>query len=314
MDFSDNILLIEARDLSRWYGEVIGLNSFNLEISQGITGIVGPNGAGKSTFFKIATGLIKPDSGSLKVMGEDPWLNSELASRVGFCPDYDNLSNDSIGERFLRLVGGLHGMSGDILSKRIQKVAEIVGLKNNLHREIGGYSRGMRQKIKLVGSILPDPDLLLLDEPLSGADPKSRRSLIKAIKSLQEDHGHDILVSSHVLPEIEKMTSKVVLVYKGRRIASGGISEIRELIDKYPHQIIIEGKKMSELAKELLDIEYTISVGYEDNRNKIKVEVSNLDDFFDALPQVIVDKKIEIESMYCVDEGLEAVFKYLTEE
>lgn len=313
-DRGDNVPLIEANDLSKWYGEVIGLNSFNVEISSGITGIVGPNGAGKSTFFKIAIGLIKPNSGALKVMGEDPWLNQELAARVGFCPDYDNLSDDSTGERFLKLIGGLHGMSGNSLMRRMEEVTEIVGLGNEIYREIGGYSMGMRQKIKLAGSILPNSDLLLLDEPLTGADPKIRRSLIEVIKSLNEEQGHDVIVSSHVLPEIEKMTSRVVLIYKGRRIASGEISEIRELIDKYPHQIIIEGREMSELAKELLDIESTISVGFEDDRNRVKVEVSNLNDFFGALPRVVVNKNLQIESMYSVDEGLEAVFEYLVEE
>lgn len=310
----NNVPLIKAKDLSKWYGEVIGLNSFNLEVSSGITGIVGPNGAGKSTFFKTAIGLIKPHTGTLKVMGENPWSNPELASKIGFCPDYDNLSNDSTGEEFLELVGGLHGMTGESLGQRIDEVTEIVGLEKEIQRKIGGYSKGMRQKIKLAGSILPDPDLLLLDEPLSGADPKSRKSLIEVIKSLHEDQGHDVIVSSHVLPEIERMTSRVVLIYEGRRIASGEISEIREVIDKYPHQIIVEGKEMSVLAKGLVDIEYTISVEFEDNRDRIKIEVSNLDDFFDVLPEIIANKEIKIEKMYSADEGLEAVFRYLVEE
>lgn len=306
--------LIKAEEVSRWYGEIIGLNSFNVEISSGVTGIVGPNGAGKSTFFKIATGLIKTSDGKLSVMGENPWLNPKLASRIGFCPDYDNLSSDSTGEEFLKLIGGLHGMEGSSLKERIEEVAGIVGLKKEVKRSISGYSRGMRQKIKLAGSILHDPDLLLLDEPLSGADPGSRKSIIEVIKSLHENQKHNIIVSSHVLPEIEKMTNKVVLIYKGRQIASGKIPEIRELIDEYPHQIIIKGNKMSKLAKELLEIESTISIGFEENRERIKIEVSNRDDFFECLTDLMSRKRIEIKRMYSADEGLGAIFKYLAGE
>lgn len=306
--------LVKAEDLSKWYGDVIGLNSLNLKIEPGITGIVGPNGAGKSTFYKTMIGLVKPNTGTLRVMGENPWLNPELSQRVGFCPDYDSLSDEYTGEEFLELVGGLHGMSGKGLKQRIGEVARIVNLEEEIEREIKVYSRGMRQKIKLAGSILPDPDLLLLDEPLSGADPKSRRSLIEVIKSLHEDQGHDIIVSSHVLPEIEKMTSQVVLIYKGRRIASGEISEIRELMDQYPHKVVIEGDDLSDLAKDLVDVENTVSISFEEGRKRLKVEVSNLDGFFDSLPEVVSANSAEIRGLYSEDEGLEAVFRYLARE
>lgn len=306
--------LMAAEDLSKWYGEVIGLNSFNLEVSSGITGIVGPNGSGKSTFFKVATGIIKPSTGTLKIRGEDPWLNTELLSRIGFCPDYDNLADDSTGEEFLELVGGLHGMRGGSLKERISEVAEIVDMTGETRRKIGEYSKGMRQKIKLAGAILHDPDLLLLDEPLSGADPESRKSLINVIRSLSQELDHDIVVSSHVLYEIERMTSNVALIFKGRRIASGKISEIRGLIDEHPHNIIVEGERMTELAKRLMDGEYTTSVGFEGNRDRIKVQVSDPDKFFDSLPKLVVEEGCEIEQMYSLDEGLDAVFRYLTEE
>jgi ABC-2 type transport system ATP-binding protein len=304
---------IKTDNLSKWYGKIIGLNSFNLEITSGITGLVGPNGAGKSTFFNLAIGMLQPKTGQIRVLGQRPWMNPQLRSQIGFCPDYDNLSDDATGKEFLELVGGLHGMSGNRLHQRINEVTMIVGITDALPRKIGGYSKGMRQRIKLAGSIIHNPKLLLLDEPLSGADPQARKSLINVIKSLHTDLGHDIVVSSHVLYEIERMTSKIALIYKGRAIASGEIPEIRNLIDEYPHNIIIEGTKLNLLAKHLLDKKYTISVGFQDNRKKIKVQVSKPDEFFDGIGRLIAELNCEIEQLYSLDDNLEAVFQYLVE-
>ncbi len=273
--------------------------------------MVGPNGAGKSTLFKIAMGMIKPSQGKLWVMGEDPWSNDELLSRIGFCPDYDSLADDYTGKEFLEYIGGLHGMKGSPLKSRISEVVSLVGMEHAVDRKIGGYSKGMRQRIKLAGTILHDPDLLLLDEPLSGADPASRKSLIDLIKRLNVKEGHDVIVSSHVLFEIERMTRNIALIYKGRAVASGDISEIRDLIDEHPHNIIIQGTHLVELAKELIEKDYTVSVGFEQDRNQLKIEVSQPDQFFDSLPSILTGLDAEIEQLYSQDEGLEAVFKYL---
>jgi len=305
--------LIKTVDLSKWYGEVIGLNSFELEISSGITGLVGPNGAGKSTFLNLGIGTLKPKTGQIMVLGQNPWMNPKLKSSIGFCPDYDNLSDEATGREFLELLGGLHGLKGMNLKNRINDVSDVVGMKDDLYRKIGGYSKGMRQRIKLAGSIIHEPKLLLLDEPLSGADPNVRKSLIKVIKSLNSDLGHDIIVSSHVLYEIERMTNKIVLIYKGRAIASGEISEIRNLIDEHPHNIVIEGNKISDLAKKLLDMKYTISVGFQEERKNIKVQVSKPDEFFATITELITSLDCEIERMYSLDDNLEAVFNYLVE-
>jgi len=308
-----NNFLIKTVDLSKWYGEVIGLNSFELEISSGITGLIGPNGSGKSTFLNLATGLIKPKTGHILVMGQNPWMNPKLKSNIGFCPDYDNLSDEATGREFLELVGGLHGLKGMRLKNRINEISDVVGMKDELYRKIGGYSKGMRQRIKLAGSILHEPKLLLLDEPLKGADPQIRKSLIELIKSLHNDLGHDIVISSHVLYEIERLTNKIALIYKGRAIASGEISEIRNLIDEHPHNIIIEGNKISDLAKKLLDMKYTISVGFQEDRKRIKVQVSKPDEFFATITELITSLDCEIERMYSIDDNLEAVFNYLVE-
>lgn len=308
---SDIAPIIQASDLSKWYGQVIGLNKFALRVMPGITGIVGPNGSGKSTFFKVVLGLIKPNAGSITVLGKSPWKNADLHSSIGFCPDYESLPADSTGREYLTLVGRLHMMHGTDLSKRIHEVGKLVEMVKALDRKTGGYSKGMRQRMKIAGALIHDPELLILDEPLSGTDPLVRKNIIDLVKRLNKEHGHDIIVSSHVLFEIEQMTHNVALVYRGRAVASGDISEIRNLMDRHPHNIIIEGEGTTALAKLLLDQDYVVSISYNDNKNSVTVQVSRPDDFFNGLPALIDTAKCSVTKMYSLDDNLEAVFKYL---
>jgi ABC-2 type transport system ATP-binding protein len=310
---SDPDSVIVAKSLSKWYGEVIGLNNFNLEVKPGITGIVGPNGSGKSTLFKLVLGLIRPNAGEIKVFGKKPWGNPGLHSSIGFCPDYESLPVDSTGREYLSLIGRLHAMSGATLSKRIDELSEIVGMAHALGRKTGGYSKGMKQRMKIAGALMHDPELLILDEPLSGTDPLVRKDLIDLTKRLNREHGHSIIVSSHVLFEIERMTHDVVLVYKGRAVASGDISEIRDLIDKHPHNIIIEGEGMLALAKALIGEAYTVSISLSRGRDSMTAQVSRPDEFFSGLPALIDSTGSSVKSMYSLDDNLEAIFKYLVE-
>jgi ABC-2 type transport system ATP-binding protein len=303
--------IIQAQSLGKWYGQVIGLNGFGLRIMPGITGIVGPNGSGKSTFFKLVLGLIKPNAGSITVLDQKPWKNPDLHSSIGFCPDYESLPADSTGREFLTLVGRLHMMHGTALTKRIQEVVKLVEMEKALDRKTGVYSKGMRQRMKIAGAMLHDPELLILDEPLSGTDPLVRKDIIDLIKRLHREIGHDVIVSSHVLYEIERMTHNVALVYKGRAVASGDISEIRNLMDSHPHNIIIEGEKITVLAKILLDQTYVVSVSFNDSKDSMTVQVSKPDDFFNDLPALIDKTQCSVNKMYSLDDNLEAVFRYL---
>ncbi len=305
--------IIQARALSKWYGEVIGLNNFAVRVMPGITGIVGPNGSGKSTFFKLVLGLVKPNAGNITVLGKGPWKNPDLHSSIGFCPDYESLPADSTGREYLTLIGKLHMMHGQSLSDRIAEVVSLVEMGKAVDRKTGGYSKGMKQRMKIAGSLLHDPELLILDEPLSGTDPLVRKDLIDLIKRLNKEQGHDIIVSSHVLFEIERMTHNVALVYRGRTVASGDISEIRNLMDHHPHNIIIEGKGASTLAKMLLDQDYVVSVRFNDSRDSVTVQVSKPNPFFDGLPALIDEAKCSVTKMYSLDDNLEAVFRYLVE-
>ncbi|MFA5311989.1 MAG: ABC transporter ATP-binding protein [Methanomassiliicoccales archaeon] len=304
-------MIIEAKGLSKWYGKVIGLNSFNVEIDKGITGIVGPNGSGKSTFFKLMMGTIKPNVGELVVMGSRPWRNPSYLRKVGFCPDYDFLPSDMTGREYLKFSGGMQGMAGAKLSSRVDELLGLVGMAKDADRRIGGYSKGMKQRIKIAGSLVHDPPLLLLDEPLSGTDPIVRKDLMDLIGSLHKDHGHDVIISSHVLHDVERMTSNVALIYRGRTVASGEISEIRGLMSKYPHRIIIGGKGMIELAKLLIESPFTVSINMAPDRSTMTVEVNTPDLFFDGMPDLIQRSGSELVQMRSLDDDLESVFKYL---
>jgi len=305
--------VITAKSLSKWYGEVIGLNNFNLEVKPGITGIVGPNGSGKSTLFKLVLGLIRPNAGDITVFGEKPWGKAELHSSIGFCPDYESLPIESTGREYLSLLGRLHAMKGTALSERITELSELVGMAQALDRKTGGYSKGMKQRMKIAGALMHNPKLLILDEPLSGTDPLVRKDLIDLTKRMNREHGHSIIVSSHVLFEIERMTHDVALIYRGRAVASGDISEIRDLIDKHPHNIIIKGEGMVALAKALLDEEYTVSVALNEDKDCITIQVSRPDNFFSGLPTLMDVTGCSVKSMYSLDDNLEAIFKYLVE-
>ncbi|MFW5928615.1 MAG: ABC transporter ATP-binding protein [Thermoplasmatota archaeon] len=304
--------VIKAVELSKWYDDVIGLNSMDLTIKPGITGIVGPNGAGKSTFFKLIMGLLKPSMGEISVFGEKPWKNNKIHGRMGFCPDYESLPKRATGFEYLKLIGSLEGMEKRILKERINHVSKVVGMKKDLNRKIEGYSKGMKQRIKIAAALINDPKLLLLDEPLSGTDPLVRKELIKLIKSLYHEHGHNIVVSSHVLFEIERLTQNIALIYKGRTVATGNINEIRDLIDGHPHNILIMGSGIKNLAKDLIDADLAISIKFNDE-NELVAEVEDPNKFFDNAPSLILNSECEIDTIYSMDDNLEAVFKYLVE-
>lgn len=303
--------IVEARNISKWYGKVIGLNNFSITVEGGITGIVGPNGAGKSTFFKLLTGNIKTNVGQMVVLGQDPWRNPDQLAKIGFCPDYDFLPGELNGREYLRFVGGLHGMKGPQLDQRTDEVLHMVEMTKDADRRMGGYSKGMRQRLKIAGALVHDPPLLLLDEPLTGTDPVVRKEIIDLIKDLNKVHGHDVIVSSHVLHEIERMTHKIALIFKGRTVASGDISEIRRLMSDHPHNIVLEGRGLIRLAQILLAQEYTVSVEMRPDRSAMVVKVDRPDMFFDAVPDLVQSSGCVLDRMESLDDDLESVFKYL---
>ncbi|MFO8109507.1 MAG: ABC transporter ATP-binding protein [Thermoplasmata archaeon] len=301
-------MLIEVRNLSKWFGDVIALNSLSLNIGQGITGVVGPNGAGKSTLFKLMMGLLRPNKGYILVRGQNPWANHPLMQHMGYLPDHEFLPENISGYDYLKFTGGLRGLESLQLEERIQDTAHLVDMVSFLDRKIQGYSKGMKQRIKIAGTLIHEPSLIILDEPLAGTDPTVRKNVFHIIEKLHQE-GKNIIISSHVLQDIERVTNNVVLLYRGRSIAYGTISEMRTLLDQYPHNIVISCDERRRLAKDLLEYEWVKSVDVVNHQ--LTVKVSELEEFYEIFSKLVIEKDYDIKEVYSKDEDLESIFKYL---
>jgi ABC-2 type transport system ATP-binding protein len=302
--------VIETRNLSKWYGNVLGLNDVTISVEAGITGLLGPNGAGKSTFMKLITGQLKPNIGSVAVDGRQPARDFKLFSRVGFCPEQDSFFEEMTGWQFLTGLLRLHHLSPSEVEDKARKALEIVELLSDKDRVIRSYSRGMRQRVKFAQAIAHEPDIVFLDEPLNGLDPLGRRKLIRLIKTYGRE-GKTVVVSSHVLPEIEAMTNTIIMIHQGKIFAQGDIHYIRDLIETHPHIISVKCSDRRGLASHIIGEEYVIKVDFGAGENELLVETRNRDKFFSRLPEIFVQNGIEVDEITSPDDNLQAVFDYL---
>ena len=302
--------IVETKNLSKWYGNVLGLSDVTLQIEPGITGILGPNGAGKSTFLKLITGQIKPNIGTVRIKGQNIRNNYRLFSIIGFCPEQDFFYEEMTGWQFVTSLLKLHHFSESEVETRAQKALEIVELVEDKDRVIRSYSRGMRQRLKFAQAIAHDPEIIVLDEPLSGLDPLGRRKIIHLIKSYKGE-GRTIIVSSHVLPEIEAMTKRIILIHQGKIFAQGDIHYIRDLIDTHPHIISIKCSNVRQLASKFIQQDYVLKVHFSSSNDSLLIETNNRDKLFSLLPSLFIENKIEVDEITSPDDNLQAVFDYL---
>jgi ABC-2 type transport system ATP-binding protein len=302
--------VLEARHLSKWYGNVLGLSDVSLALEPGITGLLGPNGAGKSTFMKLLTGQMKPNLGQALVRGERIWNNIPLFRDIGFCPEADAFYEEISGWEFLTGLVRLHGIGWREAEERAERTLGIVELLADKDRRIRGYSRGMRQRLKFAQAIAHDPGIIILDEPLSGLDPLGKRKVIRLIRDYGRE-GRTVLVSSHVLPEIEAMTSRVVLIHQGKIFAEGDIPFIRDLIEKHPHQISILCDRPRDLAARFIGEECVLHMSFGPEGRSLLIETFKRDIVFGRLPGILLETGIRVEEITSPDDNLQAVFDYL---
>ena len=301
--------IVRAERLSKWYGQVIGLNDVSVNVSPGITGLLGPNGAGKSTLLKLITGQIKPSKGTVEVLGVPIWGHSELFHRIGFCPEQDAFYDRMTGLEWVRALVRLNGHDEPQAEAAARRALDIVDLTDAADKKIGAYSKGMRQRVKLAQAIVHDPELLILDEPLSGMDPLGRRKTIRLIKEWARA-GKSIVVSSHILHEVEAMTSNILLINNGRILAEGDVHHIRDLIDEHPHMVYVRAAQPRALARRFLAHDDVISLKFEDGA--VVVQTARPDEFYSRLTQLAAaGDEGEIEEVTSPDDNLHAVFKYL---
>ncbi len=255
-------MIVQTEHLSKWYGQVSGLNDVTVAVPPGITGLLGPNGAGKSTFMKLITGQLKPSKGAVRVLGEAIWANPSIYHRIGFCPEQDAFYDRMSGLEWVMALVRLNGMDAGEARTTAERALGAVDLLDAAAKKIGAYSKGMRQRVKLAQAIAHDPELLILDEPLTGMDPLMRRRTIRQIKEWGRA-GKSIIVSSHILHEVESMTSNILLINNGRIVAEGNVHQIRDLIDTHPHTVFIRAADPRALARTLLVEDGVISLRFE---------------------------------------------------
>ena len=301
--------VVAADRVSKWYGQVIGLNDVSVEVGSGVTGLLGPNGAGKSTFLKLITGQLKPSKGAVRVLGEPVWGNPGLFFRLGFCPEQDSFYERMTGLEWVTALTRLNGLSDTDATDAARRALDTVDLLDAANKKIGAYSKGMRQRVKLAQAVVHDPELLLLDEPLAGMDLIGRRKMIRLIKDWARA-GKSVLVSSHILHEIEAMTSTILLINNGRILAEGNIHTIRDLIDEHPHKVKIRASDPRGMARGFLSHDDVISLQFEDGA--VVVETAKPDAFYGRLTEMAATGAMgEVYEVSSPDDNLQAVFEYL---
>ena len=294
---------------SKWYGQVIGINDVSLAIDGGVTGILGPNGAGKSTLFKLLMGRLKPSQGSVRLFGVDPWSNTAPYRRVGYVSESERLYDWMTGLDFVTTLARLHGMTREEATERSAHVLDFVGLADVMHKELGKYSKGMRQRVKIAHALVHDPDLIILDEPLQGCDPIARTSVMSVIRELG-NQGKTVLVSSHILEEIERITEQIVILHNGRLLAIGNLHAIRDLLDKHPHRILIRCEDPRSLANLFIKEDPVYGVRFP-SEGELEIQTNNLSAAHSVLPSIIVQSKQAIFTIENPDDNLESLLGYL---
>ncbi len=300
---------IAASHLSKWYGQVSGLNDVTVSVPPGITGLLGPNGAGKSTFMKLVTGQLKPSKGEIAVLGEPIWRNPALYFRIGFCPEQDAFYERMTGLEWVTALVRLNGVGDAAAAAMARRALAQVDLLEAANKRIGAYSKGMRQRVKLAQALAHDPEFIVLDEPLAGMDPIARRRTIRLVKDWGRE-GRSVLVSSHILHEIEAMTPTILLINQGRILAEGNIHQIRDLIDEHPHTVYIRADDPRRLAREFLAHDDVLSLKFEEGA--LVVQTGRPDEFYARLTELAGTGDVgAIHEVTSPDDNLQAVFDYL---
>jgi len=299
---------IEFARASRWYGPVIALNDVSVSLAPGVTGLLGPNGAGKSTFLKLAAGLLRPSQGEVRLLGQPAWGSPEVFHRVGLCPEADAFWEGLSGLQFLSALLRFTGYDEAECRRRAENALYQVELLDAKDRKIGGYSRGMRQRVKLAQALAHEPAVLLLDEPVTGMDPLNRRRVVDLVRRLGRE-GRTVVVSSHILHEVEAMTRRVLLVHNGRILAEGDVREIRDMLDEHPHTVALRAREPRRLAAAIIAWPSVLSVSFGAEGEWVTVETARPDEFYRGLHDAALEAGVV--EMYSPDENLESVFRYL---
>jgi ABC-2 type transport system ATP-binding protein len=299
---------IELRHVSRWYGNVVAVNDITMTIGPGVTGLLGPNGAGKSTLLHLIAGFLPPSRGELTVGTVAAWRNPDIYRTVGLVPERDSVYAFLTGEEFVRVTAKLHELADPEAAAR--RAIAIVDMASAQDRKISTYSKGMRQRIKVAAALVHDPEVLLLDEPFNGMDPRQRLHMMDLLTKLGAE-GRTILLSSHILEEVERLAGTIQVIVSGRLAASGDFRAIRRLMTSRPHVFLVRTSDDRLLGSALIGSPAV--TGVELTSGGLQVRASDYGRFSRELAGVARDQGIRLRELLPEDESLESVFAYLIE-
>jgi ABC-2 type transport system ATP-binding protein len=302
--------MIVFEDVSKFYGEILGVNRVNLQIAPGITSLVGPNGSGKTTLMNLMTGLLKPTSGRISVLGTSSDEPETLFQKLGYCSQFDSFPRGATAREFIEFYLRVHGYTKQETAELTHAALERVSMLEAADRKVSAFSKGMRQRVRLAQSIAHNPSVLVLDEPLNGLDPMARAEIIRLFRQLA-DAGMYLIISSHILHEVDMMSDNVVLMHNGYVVAEGEVHGVRDEIEEHPIQILIRCDRPQILAARLFEHEHTVEARIHNDRQGLFVKTRRPDDFYLLLNRVITEQNLQIESVAPVDDDLNAVYQYL---
>jgi ABC-2 type transport system ATP-binding protein len=304
--------VIQSNQLSRWYGIVMGLNNVSFEIQPGLTGLVGPNGAGKSTLIQIITGQLQPSSGQLTVFGEKPYNNPHLLRRLGYCPEGEAVPKELRPMDWLRSLGLLAGIPDADVVARAEAVLDRVKLaREHWNKRMGQYSKGMKQRVKLGQGLLHQPDLLVLDEPMNGLDPMGRQEIAQTLKELAAEGVH-ILISSHILAELESLCKNIIVLNWGRILASGDQKEIRADIKNWSEELEIECDTPERLARTLFDAQVLLGFDVDPEAGVLRIRVKDATTFYDQWTGLLLQSGVNVRGIRSRSRSLQNIYEKVT--
>lgn len=301
---------IVFEDVSKFYGEVLGVNRVNLSLPPGVTSLVGPNGSGKTTLMNLMTGLVRPTQGRISVLGMTPDDPEEFFHHVGYCTQFDSFPKGVTGYEFIYQFLRLRGLGGKQAHQLTVEAIDRTGMASAAQRRVAGYSKGMRQRIRLAQAIAHHPTVLVLDEPLNGLDPMARAESIALFEALGKEGLH-VIISSHVLHEVDRISDQVVLMSYGYVIAEGQIHGVRSEVKEHPMQILVRCTAPGLLASRLFSQDHVVEAKLNHDGRGVLVRTRDAEQFYLLLNKIIVEEQIDLQAVAPADDDVNSVYQYL---